>query len=161
MLPFCLWDIGTNTDLMHDKEMACRTRPRSTSQIQIFTYLQNIFVCHIRPKHLRFFFDLCLYWVTIVCGNKDDNFWKYQHFWCFFSNHNVELFVHLVIFVYWKILGFSFNIKDLFSTKTILYLAVLCTPQPILSCSSHLHLYAALSSKMTLPFSSLAMLNKL
>ena len=39
---------------MHDKKMACRTRPRITPQKQIFSYSQIIFVCHIRPKQFRF-----------------------------------------------------------------------------------------------------------
>ena len=47
------------------EEIALTARPKINSQSQIFRYGQSIFCLPHRPKFSDFF-DLCLYWVSVV-----------------------------------------------------------------------------------------------
>ena len=57
----CLTQLTVHGGRMHDKEMACRTRPIITPQTQIFSYLSATF-----GPNTSEFFDICLHWVSVV-----------------------------------------------------------------------------------------------
>ena len=49
--------------------MSLTTWPKNQSHSQIFRYSQSIFCLLHRPNYLDFF-ELCLHWVSVVCGQN-------------------------------------------------------------------------------------------
>ena len=63
-LHFSGWTHGLRTPR---EEIAFTARPKIHSHFQIFRYGRSIFCLPHWPK-FSYFFDLCLHWVSLVCG---------------------------------------------------------------------------------------------